>query len=739
MALHTRRPTGQRLTVANRETSSPQLQVHTTTAALDANRAVSRTTQDVLSRLNGLTTAVVHDRTARQFKADAAEGQRVRTAESLAGTEAAQADGLTGYSDAFRRGYFLTEAANKVSDARRTLHRQLAAMEPGDDPRPVVEAEVQSLLTGREFRDPQVMEQIAPALNRLRDDVLTAHQKHEMAEVLTRQTENLTTLARLGIQDGSLLSAAGLEQFYSTVETEQFAYLSRDDANDLLSSAVVDLLETGEIEPQVARGWLQSAQAGNPAPLWDRRDSGGTAWSDRFDAALSAGQRVRDETQAAAVAQDMADRELTLQRRAYAGLLSDAEVFQAADHWNLSGTERLAFVRHWGSKAEAGRRRNEERVEKVRKNSQVLADLSRGNAAAWSTADIQGAIGERWQQHVQANGFSADAAVQFAAYAAQHGAVVPQIRDMLNRPCAADIGRNADLYRQLVAVESIVADDYLTDETAYLYHHHTQEVTRHGATAQEALTRLPTGANKATRREAETQAGRILARASRERDDIAGLPAPVRNRAETMLRQIVQQFPDADEAAALDTAVRRARSRFVKVAGRHIPRGVLRPDHVAVAEEFVDLATEQGIRAGMIDPALRGRLSLTTAGDGDTLVLSTTEGFPIVGDDRDGRPTYAVFDPLEAIPAHRDFTLSNAEREAREGNARRNPRHRPTPTEGGPGINRPPATTSASSLLSGELMNVVNGGASTTSPPAPRAANWLEFLQQHKRNATPAR
>lgn len=649
MARQNPRRISQRLSV-NTEGTMTRLAIHST--ANDSHRGVSRATQDVIARVGNLAQGIVQDRTARKHDADRTEGARVRAEEALSGTAARADSGLADYSTAFRRGYFLTEAANKITDRRRELHKTLAAMEPGDDPQPIVNDALSELVQGREFQDPRVMEQITPAVNRLRDEALTAHQKYEMAEVLTRQTENLTQLARLGIQDGSLRNDAGLSAFYETVGGEQYAYLSRDDANDILSAALVDLVETGEVDPDDMTTWLQETRAGNNGPLWDRRNANGAVWSDRFTTAQEAGQRVRAHAKAEAVASVQADAEIRLQRAAFGGRLGEMQINEMADTLELSGSDRLQFVRHWGTRNEAGIRRMEERAAAASRKVDVLGAVLSGNAHAFTTTELRKEAEALWQEAATAG--NTERTEQIIRVFADVGVEVPQVRDLLNRPIAGNMSQNYDLYRQLADIDPVLVDRYVTDTNAVLYRQHHDNVTQYGMTAAESLRSLPTGATKDTRPAVEARIGRALADHRRTDAEFDKRPHAEQQRIVQRAMTLARDLPDADPARVIQQAQRRIGRDTVEVNGRRVPRAGISDADLPAVNEFLKRVERDAVEAGRIDPTLKGSLSVTQAPGGDPgdFVVTTAHGFPVVHPN--GRD-YVSFNARELSAAKHEF------------------------------------------------------------------------------------
>lgn len=663
MARHNPRRISQRLSV-NTEGTMTRLAVQNT--PYDSHPGISRATQNVISRLGGLAQGIVQDRTARKHDADRTEGASVRTAESLAGIAARDDGGLAEYSTAFRRGYFLTEAANKITDKRRELHKSLAAMEPGDDPQPMVNDALSELVQGREFQDPRVMEQITPAVNRLRAEALTAHQKYEMAEVLTRQTENLTQLARLGIQDGSLRTDGGLSAFYETVGGEQYAYLSRDDANDILSAALVDLMETGDVDPDDMATWLQETRAGNNGPLWDRRNANGAVWSDRFTTAQEAGQRVRAHAQAEAVASAQADAEIRLQRAAFGGRLGETQINEMANTLELSGSDRLQFVRHWGTRNEAGIRRMEERTAAASRKVDVLGAVLSGNAHAFTTTELRKEAEALWQEAATAE--NKERMEQVIRVFADAGVEVPQVRDLLNRPIAENMSQNYDLYRQLADIDPVLVDRYVMDTNAVLYRQHHENVTQYGMTAAESLRSLPTGATKDTRPVVEARISRALAEHRRTDAEFDKRPHAEQQRIIQRAMTLARDLPDADPARVIQQAQRRIGRDTVDVNGRRVPRAGISDADLPAVNEFLKRVERDATEAGRIDPALRGTLSVTQAPGGDPgeFVVTTAHGFPVVHPN--GRD-YVTFNARELSTAKRTFDAERLEREVREAQA----------------------------------------------------------------------
>lgn len=269
------RPTGHRVTTPAAISPPEQYRISTTGAEAQSYSAVSIIASGVLGRLSAAANGVTQDRLQQQNREDLTKGAQQRTQETVDGTAAQPEDALASYTPAFRRGYYLTEASNKIDDARRSLVQRVAQMDVGEDAQPVIQETLGDLMKQREFQDPQVMAQLQPKVDQVRAQVLDVRQKSETAELLERQSENVNTMLRSAALDGSLLAPGGLERAAAALDTPEFAYVTQDEFYDSASAQIEDVLASGEGNLDKLTTFLQNTKDASGVPLWDRKTPNG--------------------------------------------------------------------------------------------------------------------------------------------------------------------------------------------------------------------------------------------------------------------------------------------------------------------------------------------------------------------------------------------------------------------------------------------------------------------------------
>ncbi|OOX13837.1 hypothetical protein Xcaj_07830 [Xanthomonas axonopodis pv. cajani] len=232
--------------IESRQSAPEQYRIQVSGAAAQSYSAVSNISAGILGRLSAAASGMQQDRQFRQNGEDTLQGQQQRTQESVEGQAAQSEDALASFTPAFRRGYFVTEASNKINDAKRGLIARVAAMDVGEDPQAIIQETLGGLMQQKEFQDPQVMAQMQPAIQQLRQQALDAHSKAETAELLERQAENVGAMLRTAALDGSLLQPGAMERFAKALDTEDFAYVTRNEFYDQAAGQIVDVLATGE-------------------------------------------------------------------------------------------------------------------------------------------------------------------------------------------------------------------------------------------------------------------------------------------------------------------------------------------------------------------------------------------------------------------------------------------------------------------------------------------------------------
>ncbi len=659
----------ERLQVASRASGPVQVERRPASGLGDSSRRVSAATFDIIGRLGGLAQDLNQERLARRFVTDKQAGVDARSQELLQGGEAQREDALQKYRPAFRQGYLLTEGANRIAQAGTELTRKMAAMEPDEDPRAAIQETLEPLLQDKAFTDPAVRGQLLKSVEGLRQSAVETYHKNELAEMLERQQENLASLARIGIQDRSLWSQEGIDKFREQLNTEQFAYLSADEADNIVSTALSDLIEKGEIEPTEARTFLQDTKSNDGVSLWDRKDTNGNRWADRFDNSLTAGASVRRK----AVEEKQADQQATMEKQwgdlAHRGGFSSPQINDAASKLGLVGQDRFTFVRHWESANRSGLERLRREAEEAAHRRKMLQAATMGKREDHTNAEWQKRAAEEWEAASRANDSGKKAAV-IRTYT-RMGIVIPQLRDMLNSPTARNMPRLKDLYENLAAVDSVVADRYLTDDNAALLMSYTRDIAN-GSNPQEAINNLPVGAKKAERREAAETVNRAYTQWSKAQPETLkdGTARPPWLAAEVRMRatQMLANFADLRPEIALETAEKQAIAGTEKINGVLVrPGSMQRGNAPLVTQHVLDVERELG---DAVPSEFRGKLyAAPTAQDGNVFAVLTPTGFPLI-DERTG--DFIMFDPNEVANARRQYDAAKAAHELRVSSAEHN-------------------------------------------------------------------
>ncbi len=660
-----------RVLSAARQSEAPSLAVQADQSAGNGYSALGAAAADTLSRLGNVANAAVTNRLRKQVDADEAKGARDRTTESLNGTPAQTADALVAQSAPYRRGYFLTEGVNRIQQAKLELTREVAKLRPGEDINPLVQQRMAQLLEAPEFQDPAVLKQLTPALQQMQLGIAEVRQKTELAEIFDSQTENLRELARAGIQDGSLGTPEGIARFRAALDTEPFAFLDKDDADDILASAYADLVETGAVDPETAKASLQRKLPGDTVSLWDRNDKNGQPWNAKFDTALRAGASIRAKAIEEQQANQQAGIEPQLQERAGNGRLSTPEIYTWADKIGLDGKDKLTFVRHWIDRNQAGQRRLESEAKAAARHKEVIQAINAGNALSLTDSELSKSAKAEWAQAVQAGDRAKQSAV-IAKYT-RAGVVIPQLKDLLSRTTERNLTSNYALYEALSKIDRVAADRYLSEDNATLFAQHHDNLTLFGMTPQESLQALPTGATKGRREDVAAEIGRASTRYFKDNTEMVdGSPRPpwFNQRVQQTATQLALANPNASPEVNLQVAERRLMGGLLKVNGRWVARGGARPEAVPGIEAFTKRAGTDLVKAKVIDESLEDQLyAAPHPADPNLFVVMLPNGYPAYNP-KTGRPV--AFDALQVGQGYAQYTRDRTEAEVRfESNRRK--------------------------------------------------------------------
>jgi len=640
-----------RLQVPSRNSAQPDLRVQ---ADLDSSRgysALGAAASDVFGKLGQAAQRIALDRTVRKSDEDTAQGQKDRTVESLNGAEAQTPQSLAEKTAGYRRGYYLTEGANRIHAAKLEIAKEVAGLRPGEDISPIVQKRMASILEAPEFQDPAILKDLQPALQQMQQGVAEYRQKTELAEIFDSQAENLRQMARDGVKDGSLLTAEGVKTFRAALNTEPFAFLGNDDADDILSAAYIDLIESGEIDPEQAQSALQKPIGDDKTSLWDRE-----GWGEKFETAVTAGATVRARQFEEQQAQVLSGMEYQLQGRAQKGQLSIGDITALADKVGMQGKDRLMFVRRWIDQNDAGLKHMQSEANRAREHKETIAAINAGNVLSLTDAKLNKSAETEWA-HAVASGDRKLQGSVIERYT-RAGVVIPQLKDLLARTTERNLTANYNLYAELAKVDRIVADRYLSEANATLFAQHHDNITQFGMTPEESIQALPTGATKGRRQDVAQAIAQAAVGYYKDNPTMAdGSP-----RSPQVSRLIEQEAirlgmanPNATPADNLKVAERRALGGLVRVNGRWVPRGSARVGTESGIEATTRAVAKRLVDRGALTPEIAaGVYAAPLPTNPNVFAVLLPTGYPATD------PTLAggdviTFDPLEAARLHREF------------------------------------------------------------------------------------
>ncbi|QWF18696.1 hypothetical protein [Lysobacter capsici] len=648
-----------RTVTAQRNSDAPNLRVQ---ADLDSSRgysAMGSVASDVFGRLGAAASRLQTDRAVRKDAEDQTQGQTDRTVESLSGTAAQPAETLADKTAGYRRGYYLTEAANRIHTTKLELAKATAGLRPGEDIAPIMQERMAEMLKSPEFQDAAILKEMQPAIQKMQEGVVEFRQKTELAEIFDSQAENLRQIARDGVQDGSLLTAEGVNNFRAALNTEAFAYLDDDDADDILSGAYIDLIETGQIDPENAKAALQKPIGSAKAALWDR-----AGWGEKFETAVSAGSTVRARKFEEAQAEMLSGMEFQLQGRASKGQLAIGDINALADKVGMHGKDRLSFVRRWIDQNDAGLKHMQSEANRAKEHKQVIAAINAGNALSLTDSQLNKSAEKEWAAAVTGG----DRKVQQAVIEryTRAGIVIPQLKDMLGRTTSRNLTANYNLYAELVKIDPIAADRYLSESNATLFAQHHDNVSKFGMTPEESIQALPTGATKGRRVDVAREIGQATTQFYKDRPTLPNgseRTREVKAQIEQRAIRLALANPNASPEDNLAVAERRVLGDLIEVNGRMVPRGGARPSAQPGIDAFVREGADDLAKTGVISQELKAGVYAAPLPDQpNRFALMLPSGYP-VAHPKTGRPI--TFDPLEVAQARAEYDSERKEAEVR--------------------------------------------------------------------------
>lgn len=710
-----------RVVTAQRTSEAPNLRVQ---ADLDSSRgysALGAAASDVLTRFGAVASRMQADSTARKFDEDVTQGQKDRTVESLGGTDAQPQETLADKTAGYRRGYFLTEGANRIHATKLEIAKEVAQLRPGEDISPIVNKHMASILEAPEFQDPAILKELQPALQAMQQGVAEYRTKTELAEIFDSQAENLRQMARDGVKDGSLLTAEGVQRFRAALNTDAFAYLDNNDADDILSAAYIDLVESGQIDPEQAKAQLQQPIGDDKTSLWDRK-----GWGEQFETAVRAGTAVRQRQFEEQQAEVLSGMEYQLQGKAAKGQLSIGEINTLADKVNMHGKDRLAFVRRWIDQNDAGLKHMQSEANRAREHKEVIQAINAGNALSLTDAKLRKSAEKEWADAV-ASGDHAKKASVIERYT-RAGIIIPQLQDLLGRTTERNLTTNYALYSNLARIDRIAADRYLSEDNATLFAQYHDNITLFGMTREDSLQALPTGASKGRRKDVAREITTAAVRYYKDNPELPG-GSP---RSRQVQMQIEQQAirlglrnPNATAEENLRAAERRVMGGLIMVNGRHVPRGSARDAAVPGINAFVREGAASLVEAGVVPSELEDGIYAAPLPDApERFVLLLPSGFP-VAHPKTGRPF--TFDPLEVAFVRHEYDAQRKEAEVRASQRYRQK----------VGPNRADLTPwydgkRGPSLMSNEDIEAYNNRNKPITEEGTDFPTFMDFLQEHR-------
>lgn len=671
-----------RTVIADRTSEAPALRV---LADLDSSRghfAIGSTAVSVFGKLADASARRGHAKAIQKDADDTTQGARDRTAESLAGTPAQQQEALVAQSDGYRRGYYLTEATNKLYAAKMDIAREAAKLEPGEDINPLLRDRFGALLQDTAFQDPQVMRRLQPQIAQAQQEIASERQKTELAEVFERQSENLAEMVRNTIKAGGLRTPEQIASFRAALDTEEFAYVSKDEADDIISAGYANLFETGAVSPDEAAAFLQTKQPGDDAPLWDRK-----GWTEKFETAIAAGAAVRQKAVEEHQANQLSGMEYELQERAGRGALGISEINALADRVGLTGTDRLTFTRRWIDQNQAGLRHAQSEARRAAEHRETVQAITAGNALSMTDAQLAKSAEKEWADAV----VSKDKPTQDAVLAryTRAGIVIPQLKDLLGRTTESTLAQNAALYTAIAKVDRITADRYLSEANATLFAQHFENTQVFGMTPQESIASLPTGATKGRREDVarETSASAVqYFKDNPEMPNGGTRPLAVRRMVEQTAIRLGLANPNASVETNLQAAERRVASSLITINGRTVPRGGARQAAVPGIEAFISEVADSFVKDnGFPAEVAAGIYAAPFPDNPNRFALMLPTGYPVYNP-KSGKPI--TFDPMQLAWDQHMYTTRKEAQRVRAAQAKRQEGR----TTGAGGVRNLPAT-----------------------------------------------
>jgi len=573
------------------------------------------------------------------------------------------------------------------------------------------------------------MAQLQPKIAAMRARVLDVRQKSETAELLERQSENVNTMLRSAALDGSLLAPGGLERAAKALDTEEFAFVTRDEFYDSAAAQIADVLASGEGNVGKLTEFLQNTKDEAGVPLWDRKTPSGGNWSDSFAQAARSGQAVQAKALAEKQANVQADYEAQWQTSANMGRLSDASIYGNADKLGLDGQPRLTFIRHWIDQNQAGIRRLEAEAKAAARHKETIQVLTAGQGLTLETSQLTKAFSKEWTDAVKAGDKRAMGTALNRATAA--GIVLPAVKDLIGRTTANNLTQNYATYKAIQDIDPIVASRYVSDDNAVLLEEYNQNRTTFGMSSQEALQAVTRPEQKAVRAEVSTRVGKAATDYFKQNETMPdGSPMPpwMRDRVQAEATRLSMRNPMAPPDVAVSVAFKRVQGDMANVNGRWVPRGGMRTGAEAGVTQFVQRAAKDAVKYGVItEDEQSGVFAMPAPEDPNVYLLMRPDGLPVYSKGANPRPV--LFDPNLTAAAVQQWQRDEAEKSARWDQE-----HKPGVTFAGIDVAQAAAIRTAKGDPNrAPSVTALGGKPEPAGPQKPAPTDLLDYLSTFKR------
>lgn len=643
-----------RTATASRESNSPDLVVH---ADLDAARGYQALSSVAIGVLGKVSDALAN-RHVEQFNKDMDAGSTARMQQDVTGATPSTQEEMDKQTDGWRRGYLKADGALKLRDWQTEATKQMMQAEPGTDIEPMLKESLAQLMSGPEFQDQHVKQALMPAVQRAADNVRQSWKQAEVKEIFARQQESLTEIASQGIKDGSLLTDAGMEKLYKSLDSQDYAYLNRHDVDDIVAEAAKRTLASGETDPQKVMEFLSRKLPGNGTSVLNGQHG------DDLRVAAARGQALRKQAADEAQDQALADAEFKLQGLADRGQLTNKHIDGLVEQFNLKGRDALTFKRYWSGQQQQTLDKWQREAEKRDKKAEVRLAMSQGRYFDLSQSQIQDFAHDEW---IAAT--TNEQRLGLMDKYAKIGVPIPQVKNMLDRATPNNpewFAQATEMYHSLREKSPQYAATYTTSSNAGLYEAHWRNVNELGMKPEDSIRYLSTDKYKSE--EAQKQIGmawKDQVKKLPKRDDGFKRDGLYLERVRTEAERIAAATPQVSAQDAIMAADQRVSTQYTQVAGRTVlnlgmPKG---------AEKATETLLE-GVQQRMGDALPKGTKLAAAVNPYDTSqwVVTNDKGFPI--DDPDtGRPI--VFSPALIAQAHAKWSADYEYSQARKAQAMR--------------------------------------------------------------------